>query len=726
MKWKSILIQLIIFIFSVINLKSQIKVEKIELYDAVASSLFVPNVVSGIRSMANGVHYSTLNENSIVQYSYKTGLVVDTLFSGEWLAFNIIGTISDYEFSSDESKILLTTNRQNIYRYSFTASYFVYDRKKKTLLPVSTNVNQQLATFSPDGNKVAFTRKNNLYIFDLESRQEVAVTTDGEFNKFINGAPDWVYEEEFSFSKAFEWSPDSKSIAFMRFDESKVKTFSMAVYDSLYPSIRTIKYPKAGEANSVVTVWVYSIGDRTIRQMDTGSETDMYIPRIKWTETYGKLCILRLNRLQNKIDVIIADMSTGNSSVVYTETNKYFISEISDDFIHFLPGGKFFMVFSERSGFNHLYLYDMSGRLQNPVTKGDFDVTGIEAIDFNNQILYYSSTEISPLDRDIYSIRFDGKDKKRLSCNDGTSEVSFSATFKYYILTNSNANKPPTYTLFNAQGKLIRVLEENKNVQSEMQRFGFQKREFIKVPTSKELELNAFIIKPADFDSAKRYPLFMRVYGGPQFQEVLNSWDNSAAWLQYLVQQGYIVACVDNRGTDGRGEEFRKCTYLQLGKYELEDQLNAARYFGSLPYIDPQRIAIFGWSYGGYLSSLCMVKGEGVFKLGIAVAPVTNWRYYDNIYTERFMRTPQENPQGYDDNSPINFTGKLQGKFLLVHGSADDNVHLQNTMVFAEKLIQSDKDFEQFIYPDKNHGIYGGNTRFYLYKKMTDFILKNL
>jgi dipeptidyl-peptidase 4 len=716
--------QVVVFFFFVYNGNAQTK--RIELADAVASRTFYPKSIQGIRSMKDGEYYTTINNGNIIRYAYSTGLTVDTLYSPAWNSNLHLNYISDYVFSDDESRILLTTNVQNIYRHSFTATYYVFQRKNRSLKSVSTNGDQQLATFSPDGTKVAFVRKNNLYVSDLISEKEIAITTDGKFNEIINGAPDWVYEEEFGFSKAFEWSPDGKQIAFMRFNESHVRSFSMTEYDSLYPTVNTFKYPKAGEKNSIVTVWIYDLANNALKQMETGEVTDQYIPRIKWTTTPGKLCILRLNRLQNKIEALLSDILTGKFQILYSETNKYFISEVDDDYIQFTPDGRYFLVFSERLGFTHIYRYSIDGTMVNAVTRGDFDVTGLLGIDFKNGVLYYLSAEISPLNRDVYAIKLDGTEKKRISATDGTSKAEFSNTYKYYILEHSDANTPVSYALFNSKGKLLRVLEDNSVLKKRMKDYDFQPKTFVKIPSGNGPELNGFMIKPANFDPKQRYPVFMFVYGGPQSQDVINSWDRSMAWYQYLVQQGYIVACVDNRGTDGRGEEFRKCTYMQLGKFELEDQVRAARYFRSLPFVDPSRIGIFGWSYGGYMASLCMTKGEGVFKMGIAVAPVTNWRYYDNIYTERFMRTPQENQRGYDDNSPINFAGNLQGSFLLVHGSADDNVHLQNFMVFAEKLVQSGKKFEMAIYTDKNHGIYGGNTRMHLYNRLTDFILKNL
>lgn len=701
--------------------------KRILLEDAIASWKFTPESIQEIRSMNDGEHFTTLKQaNCIVRYRYSDGLPVDTLFSLKWFPARKIAYIAAYEISADESKILISTDERPIYRHSFAAQYFVYDSKARSLEPLSVNGFQQLATFSPTSDKIAFVRENNLFISDLKSHTESQLTTDGKHNEIINGAPDWVYEEEFSFSKGFTWSPDGKKLAFMRFDEREVRMFTIPMYDSLYPSLYTYKYPKAGEKNSTVSIHVYDVTSGKTTTMDVGPEKDQYIPRIKWTANSNQLGIVHLNRLQNKVDVLVANASSGNTDVLYSETNKWFISEIDDNFITFLNDGKRFVVVSERDGYKHLYLYSMSGSLINQITKGNYDIDEQPGIDEVKGIVFYTSAEPSSIDRAVYSIRLDGKGKKQLTGQKGWNSAAFSSNFKYFINTWSDANTPPRYTLHEASGKLIRTLKDNKQVESNMVNYGFARKEFMMVPTPDGQGLNAYIIKPVGFDSTKRYPLFMYVYGGPESQDVTNKWDRTVAWFQMLVQQGYVVVCVDNRGTNGRGEAFRKSTYMQLGKLEIEDQMNAARYFGSLPFIDKERIGVFGWSYGGYMTCLCLTKGADLFKMGIAVAPVTNWRFYDSVYTERFMRTPQENPSGYDDNSPINFANRLKGKFLLIHGSADDNVHMQNSMVLSEKLIQAGKSFDMAIYPDKNHSIYGGRTRLNLYRKMTDFITANL
>lgn len=701
--------------------------KRILLEDAIASRKFMPETIQEIRSMNDGEHFTTLKQsNCIVRYKYSDGLPVDTLFSLKWFPTRKIAYIAAYEISADESKLLISTDERPIYRHSFAAQYFVYDSKARSLEPLSTNGLQQLATFSPTSDKITFVRDNNLFVSDLKSHIESQVTADGKHNEIINGAPDWVYEEEFSFSKGFNWSPDGKKLAFMRFDEHEVRMFTIPMYDSLYPSLYTYKYPKAGEKNSTVSILVYDVNTGKTNTMDIGQEKDQYIPRIKWTANSDQLGIVRLNRLQNKVDVLVADASTGKSNILYAETNKWFISEIDDNFITFLNDGKRFVVVSECDGYKHLYLYSMAGTLINQITKGKYDIDEQPGIDEVKGLVFYTSAEPSSIDRAVYSIRLDGKGKKLLTSPKGWNSAAFSSNFKYFINTWSDANTPPRYTLHEASGKLIRTLKDNKQVESNMANYGFSRKEFMMVPSPDGQGLNAYIIKPVGFDSTKRYPLFMYVYGGPEAQDVTNKWDRTVAWFQMLAQQGYVVVCVDNRGTNGRGEAFRKSTYMQLGKLEIEDQMNAARYFGSLPFIDKERIGVFGWSYGGYMTCLCLTKGADIFKMGIAVAPVTNWRFYDSVYTERFMRTPQENPSGYDDNSPINFANRLKGKFLLIHGSADDNVHMQNSMVFSEKLIQSGKSFDMAIYPDKNHSIYGGRTRLNLYKKMTDFIIANL
>ena len=696
---------------------------------------FFDRSVRGIRSMNDGEHYTTSEGRGqfIVKYRYSDGELIDTLVNIPALAVAGFETTEDYEFNDDEKKVLLYNNSERIYRRSFTADYYVYDLATKKVEPLSDNGKQQLATFSPDGKKVAFVRKNNIFMKDLETGKELAVTTDGEFNHIINGAPDWVYEEEFEFNKAFAWSPDSRSIAFMRFDESQVQEFGMTMFagtmptleeNALYPENRVWKYPKAGDDNSIVSVHVYHLDGMSTEKMNVGKETDQYIPRIKWTQDANQLCIFRLNRLQTKLELLFADRFSGESKVIYIDESKYYIDEKYFDNLTFLDDKEHFVFSNEDDGYNHIYLYDLSGNLVRQITKGNWDVTNFYGFNQKKKMFYFEAAAVSPIQREVYSVKMNGKGMKKLSDMPGTNRASFSKSFKYFINTHSSASRPTLVTLHQANGKEIRVLEDNAAYIERMQEYRFNNKEFFTFKTSEGVELHASMLKPYNFDENKKYPVLMTQYSGPNSQTVRDSW--GIDWEQALAAKGYIVVSVDGRGTGARGEEFRKMTYLQLGKYETIDQIESAKFLQTLPYIDDERIGIWGWSFGGFISTLCMEKGEGIFKAGIAVAPVTNWRYYDNIYTERFMRTPQENPEGYDENSPLYFADQLEGKYLICHGSADDNVHVQNTMEFVEKLVQANKQFEMQIYTNRNHSIYGGNTRYHLFTRKMNFLLENL
>lgn len=702
--------------------------KQITLEDIWSKYVFRSKPVLGLMSMKDGEHYTVQEGDDINQYSYSDQNKVKTIFSLKDAGTTYpVKSIDEYEFSENETKILFNTEAEPIYRHSFKASYYVWDIAKKTLISVSTSGKQQLATFSKDGNMVAFMRENNLYIKDLQKDKEIQVTTDGKVNFIINGAPDWVYEEEFSFSKAFEWSPDGKKLAFYKFDESQVKEYDIINYGSLYPENYRYKYPKAGEKNSDVSIHVFDVATSLTKQIEIGQEKDQYIPRIKWTKDPNVLSFIRLNRLQNKFELLLADANSGKSHTILTETDKFYVEIPDKDFIYFTDDKKDFLITSEKDGFTHIYLYGINGTLKKQITKGSFEVKEFMGYDEKKKVVYFSSNEQSPLRKDVYSIGTNGENKKRLTQKEGSNNADFSATFKYFTNNYSNADTPPYITINDANGKEIRLLEGNSSLKEKLKDYGFAKKEFIKFKTSEGDELNAWIIKPVNFDASKKYPVFMYLYGGPGSQEVKDEWDYHVTWFQMLSQKGYIVACVDNRGTGGRGAAFKKMTYGQLGKYETVDQIESAKYFGSLPYVDAKRIGIFGWSYGGYMSTLCLTKGADFFKMAIAVAPVTNWRYYDSIYTERFMGLPKDNASGYDDNSPINHTDKMKGKYLLVHGTADDNVHLQNSMELITKLVASNKQFDMMNYPDSNHGIYNGrNTRLHLYTKMTNFILDNL
>lgn len=695
---------------------------------------FMPRGVQSVTPLNDDKSFCLLENDTINVYAYESGEHSRVIFhKGMMTAVDTEDlAIEDFSLSADESKILLTTGSEQIYRHSFKSAFYIYDIASGKTTPLSENGKQQLATFSPDGSMVAFVRENNIFITDLSSGKETQITWDGVKNSIINGATDWVYEEEFSFPKAFFWSPDSRKIAYYRFDESRVKEFFFSRYGELYPEEVKYKYPKAGEDNSEVSIHVYHLDDMRNVTMDIGDETDIYIPRVKWTLDAGLLSIQRLNRLQNHLKILLAEAENGKSSVIYSETNKYYV-DITDD-LTFLADGKQFLISSEKSGYNHLYLVNMATGTEKALTSGNWDVTEMVGLDEDRGLVYYMSAETSPMDRMLYSVDMKGKKKVMISKRKGHNRVDFSAGYSYYLNTWSDANTPILVTMNDRKGKELRVLRDNKALKERTEELGFSPVEFftftspeITLPSTGQVELNGYMIKPWDFDPEKKYPVLMFVYGGPGSQQVRNAYNFRMAWFQYLAKHGYVVACVDNRGTGARGEEFKKMTYLELGKYETIDQIEAAKYLGSLPFIDKERIGIFGWSYGGFMSTLAMTKGAEYFKAGIAVAPVSNWRYYDNIYTERFMRTPQENPSGYDDNSPINHVDKLKGAYLLIHGTADDNVHYQNSIDLVSALVRANKPFDLMFYPNSNHGIYTGkNTVLHLYQKMTDFILNKL
>lgn len=721
----------VVFLYLVVFTNVSAQKKNISLEEIYKSPLFYGNGVYGLSSMNDGLHYSTLDEGKILQYEYaKDGKPVVIVDQNELVYNGKKIVINDYQFVSNESKLLLATETEHIYRHSTRENYYVYDRKAKSIIPVSTGGKQMYATFSPDGNKVAFVRDNNIFIVDLNDGKEKAITRDGLRNNIINGGTDWVHEEEFSFSVAFFWSPDSKKIAYYRFDESNVKEFSFNEFNhQLYPSEYKFKYPKAGEQNSVVTIHTYDVVSGKDQLMDIGKETDQYIPRIKWTYDANILSIVRMNRHQSKLELLLANAITGESKTIYTENSPTYIDihESEGDYVYFTPDKKYFIITSEQNKFNHLYLYDMSGKLINPITQGNWDVESFKGVNEKNNTIYYTASESTATEKDIYSVKLDGTDKKKLSAGKGTNNPTFSTGMNYYINVFSDANTPAVTAIYNAQGKLVRNLEDNAALLKTMQEYNLSKKELFQFKTTQGIDLNAWMIKPPDFDATKKYPVLLTFYGGPGRNMVNNSFDGiSFFWHQLLAEKQYIVICVDNRGTKYRGTEFKNCTYKQLGKLEVEDQIEAAKYMGTLPYVDKSRIGSWGWSFGGYLSSLCITKGADYFKAAIAVAPVTNWRYYDNIYTERFMQLPSENADGYDSNSPINHVSKLKGKYLLIHGSGDDNVHYQNTMEMITALVAANKQFDLFIYPDKNHGIRGGNTSLHLYTKMTDFILNNL
>ncbi len=690
-----------------------------------------PKSARGIRPMNDGELFFQSKKDSINAFSYKTGDFVRNIVTASELIPKGDSTAIEmrtFDFSADESKILFTTQTESIFRHSSKSAFYIFDLKTRQLTSLSENGKQQLADFSPDASKVAFVRDNNIFVKDILTGFEQQITTDGKAGFIINGTTDWVYEEEFAITKGFCWSPDGKKIAFMRFDESRVKEWSIENYGELYPEISKFKYPKAGEANSIVTVHVFDIETGNTKAINTGSETDQYIPRILWTNDGNTLAFLRLNRLQNHLEILLANAESGISKTIYSEENKFYIEDKSFDNLTFLKDGVHFVFTNEINGFNHIYFYNLAGEKVKQITAGSWEVTDLLGIDQENRKIYYRSTEVSPLDRNVFVVDFSGKNKTCLTPEAGTNRADFSSNYKYFVKTWSDANTPPVYTINEVKtGKQIRVLQDNKNLCQTRKDYNFQAKEFFTVKTLDGTLLNAWKIMPPNFDSLKKYPVLFDVYGGPGSQTVLNTYGSGDLWDRYLSQEGIIIVSVDNRGTGARGEVFKKQTYLQLGKYETEDYIETVKYLETLPYVDQANIGIFGWSYGGYMSALCMTKGADYFDAGIAVAPVTNWRYYDNIYTERFMRTPQENASGYDENSPLSHADKLNGKLLIVHGMADDNVHAQNTYDFVTALVAANKDFEMMVYPNSNHGIYTGtNTTFHLYSRMTDFLFENL
>jgi len=690
---------------------------------------FYPEFPNEFRWMQDDQYYSVLEKEVISRYSIKDEKKVDDIldlneieFTGEIKA----GDIKTYSFNDDESKVLLKANMKSIYRRSTKENCMVYDRKAKKLFTLQEGQSIGNATFSPDSKKIAYTYNNDLYFFNFESGETVRITDDGKEDHIINGSTDWVYEEELEFVRAFFWSPDSRYISYYRFDESAVREFTMPMYDNLYPTLDQFKYPKAGEDNSLVTVYLFDVNSKQKVQGDIGKETDQYIARMAWTPGSKDVAVMRLNRLQNKLDLLFIDAKTGKSRIMLTEENPAYI-EVSDDKWHFLSDNSGFLWTSEMDGYNHIYQYDMKGKLKNAITKGDFEVSEILSVDEENKKIYFLSTEDSPLERHLYTVNFDGKKKKRLTKAKGMHDISFSSANNYYIDSYSSAGDPGKTVLVSSAGKVVKTLVTNDKLRDKLGELAIKDPEFFSFKTSNGDELNGWMIKPHDFSASKQYPVLMFVYGGPGSQTVKNDWGYfNYMWYQMLAQKGYIIVSVDNRGTGARGAEFKKSTYGKLGELETIDQIEAAKYLKGLDYVDGSRIGIWGWSFGGYLTSLCMVKGEGIFKAGIAVAPVTNWRFYDTIYTERYLKTPQLNPSGYDDNSPINFAKDLKGKYFLVHGTADDNVHLQNSTEWTNSLVGANKDFDMFYYTNKNHGIYGGYTRYHLYNKMTNFLLENL
>ncbi|WP_302535686.1 S9 family peptidase [Phocaeicola coprophilus] len=713
--------------------------QKVTLRD-IAQGTYRAQGISGLKPMLDGEHYTQISSDHkrIVKYSFKTGEEVGTLFDVTTARDCDLKSFDDYILSPDEKLILIQTETKPIYRHSFTAVYYIYNVKNNKMEPLSNNGPQQVPLFSPDGNQIAFVRNNNIYLVKLLfGNSESQVTKDGEYNHVLNGIPDWVYEEEFSFNRAFDFSADSKMIAYVRFDESAVPMFSFPWYKGLapektsyatYPGAYEYKYPKAGEVNSKVSVHTYDIKSHVTRKMDLQIDSDGYIPRIKFTSDPEKLAIMTLNRHQNRLDLYMANPRSGLCKVAIRDEAEQYIKESAYSNIKFYP--EHIVMMSEKDGYNHLYLYTIAGNLVKQITKGQFEVTSFLGWDQKANVFYYASNEGSPLRTAIYKI--DGKGKKtKLSTRTGSNSAIFSTNQKYYINTFSNISTPTLITLNDNRGKELTTLLDNSKLKAQTAQLNMPQKEFFTFRTSSGVELNGWMMKPANFNANKKYPVILHQYSGPGSQQVIDRWGigsfgDGDLFEAYMCDKGYIMVCVDGRGTGGRGAAFEKCTYLQLGVKEAEDQVETARYLGTLPYIDGKRIGIWGWSFGGYNTLMSMSDGSGAFKAGVAIAAPSDWRFYDTVYTERFMRTPKENAEGYDAGSAIKRAPQLKGSLLLIHGTADDNVHYQNCAEYSEALVQAGIQFDMQVYTNRNHGIFGGKTREHLMNRVANFFIQNL
>lgn len=715
------------------------KAQNIALQD-IAEGKFRSEGIYGVNPLNDGTTYTRLSKDGkkIVKYSFKTGKEIETVFDVSTARNCPVESIEGYIFSPDEKRMLIQTNTKPIYRHSFTADYYIFDIKNNKMEPLSETGSQQVPLFSPDGSQIAFVRDNNIYLVKLLfGNSESQITKDGKRNEILNGIPDWVYEEEFGFNRAFDFSPDSKMLAYIKFDESKVPTYSFPLYKGMkpelndyttYPGKYEYKYPMPGINNSKVSVHTFDIKSKVTRKMDLPIDSDTYIPRIKFTDNPDALAVMTLNRHQNQFDLYYSNPKSTVSKIMVRDEAPQYIKENAYSNIAFYPEN--FVMMSERDGYNHLYLYTAGGNLVKQITKGEFEVKNFLGWDKATNTFYYESNEGSPLRTSIYKIDAKGK-KTKISSKDGSNNAIFSKDMKNYINTYSNITTPPVVTLNDNTGKVISTLIDNETLNQKLTSVTLPKKELFKFKTSEGIELNGWMMKPANFNPSKKYPVIMHQYSGPGSQEVLDKWNIGARrdggmFEGYLADQGYITVCVDGRGTGGRGSDFEKCTYLNLGIKESKDQVEAAKYLGTLPYVDKNRIGIWGWSYGGYNTLMSMSEGTPVFKAGVAVAAPTDWRFYDSVYTERFMRTPKENMEGYETSSAINRASKLQGELLLIHGTADDNVHLRNNTEYSEALVQADKQFDMQIYTNRNHGIRGGNTTKHLLKRVTEFFNRNM
>ncbi len=719
---KQITVAVLFLIGSISVLRAQEKpIELAEIWNGT----FATEGLDVLRSLSNGKEYAVLNlaedgTRTLDKYSYDTQQQLETIVSSADL--DDISDFSSYTFSEDESRLLLATEVEPIFRRSRLGIYYVYDLSNKSTTKISEHKIQE-PSFSPDGKQVAYVWENNIYIFNIATENTQQLTNDGKKNSIINGVTDWVYEEEFGFVKAFAWNSDGSKIAFLRFDETNVPEFSMDIYGKeLYQKQNVFKYPKAGEENAKVSLHLINVASSEITKVDLGNP--YYIPRIQWMNASNHLSVQTLNRHQNLLKLQRIDASNNTVTLLLEEQDAAYVDVTND--LTFLADDSFIWT-SEKDGYNHIYLHSNSGELKRQITKGAWEVTRYYGYDKKRGSIYYQSSENGAINRNVYSISKTGKRKKRLTTSEGTNRGAFSADFTYFINTFSNATTPPTFSLHDASsGTKLKEIKNNQALLNKLSGYEISPKEFSSININGN-NLNMWMIKPKDFDPSKKYPLFMFQYSGPGSQMVSNNWHNSNDyWYQLLASEGYVIACVDGRGTGLKGRDFKKVTQKELGKYEVEDQITAAKELSKLPFIDAERTGIWGWSYGGFMSTNCILKGNDVFEMAIAVAPVTSWRFYDTVYTERYMQTPQENASGYDDNSPFNYPELLKGKYLLIHGSGDDNVHVQNTMRMVEALVQANKEFDMAIYPDKSHSIRGGNTRLQLYTKMTNFIKANL
>ena len=698
--------------------------------------------MASLKPLDDGESYSQVSSDGtkILKYSFKTGKQTGVIFDLN----NVRGPkiridrIDGYIFSPDGKRILIQTDTRYIYRRSFTATYYIYEVQNNKMGPLSVGGEQQTPLFSPDGNMIAFVRQNNIFLVKLlYDNAESQVTTDGERNSIINGIPDWVYEEEFSTNRSMVFTADSRQLVWIKYDESKVKEFSFQWFRGsnptmdeylTYPGSYVYKYPKAGEDNSKVGVYSFDIKSRKTRQIDVPLDADGYIPRIVMTSDPTKVAVFTMNRHQDDMRIYMANPLTTLSKLVVQDKVDKYVKQESMCAVTFTD--QHILVPSERDGYNHIFIYTLNGQLKRQVVKGQFEVTDIYGMDDKTGDVFYAANELGPQDKQVYVSHANGK-TERLTSKEGQNNATFSRGFRYFINIWSDLNNPPVYTLNDSRGRILHTMIDNKALKEKYQSYGLGTKELFSFTTSEGVKLNGWMVKPADFSPSKRYPVIMFQYGGPGSQQVLNYWNIGAAGQgaileQYMAQQGYIVACVDNRGTGGRGAEFEKCTYLRLGEKEAFDQVEAALWLGQQPYVDKDRIGMWGWSYGGWNTLMSMSEGRPVFCAGVAVAPPTCWRYYDSVYTERYMRTPKENKSGYDEVNPIARAEKLHGALLICHGLADDNVHFQNTAEYTEALIQADKDFKENIYVNRNHGISGGNTRNHLYRQIIQWFDEKL